>query len=126
MQMVSAFPPRFSPDWSNQRANAAPKQCDAKGVNAMDPFSSLSDFIRWAIFAMVPPLALWATYVPRRSDPDFSSDNEVRIVCKLGGVLLLSISVGLSAGSKSVGSSDFVLVSGDDDASARRTVGRRM
>jgi len=49
---------------------------------------------------MVPPLFLWDKNVPRRSDPDLSSDNPVSIVCKLGGVLPASISLGLNAGSK--------------------------
>lgn len=56
---------------------------------------------RCAILAIVPPLLLCGTNLPRRSDPDLSSDKVVRIVWRLGGVLLESISVGLRLGLKS-------------------------
>ena len=44
------------------------------------------------MLTIVPPLFLCGMKVPRKSDPDFSSDREVSIVCNDGGVFCASIS----------------------------------
>ena len=65
----------------SHRANAAPKQYDAKGVSAAAPlpFSFLKVRITCETLRMVVPEDGWGTNAPRRSDPDLSSRRELRM-----------------------------------------------